>query len=134
MEIETNSGLKRIRILSFPAIEGWDIRNKFASFANSNDADFRKKYVMRVLGYARVAMGQHELPLTTSALIDNHLGNSSNILKVFSAILNANGIVIDDAANKTDPITAKGSEIATSFVSSCMDALNNFVYFMEKAK
>ncbi len=132
MDLETQTGKKQIRFLKFPALEGWDIQDRFAAFANSTDATTRRAYVLRVLGFVRVLIGQHELPLSTAALIENHLCTAENIGIVFAATLAFNNIDVNAAANRSDYVTAIGNEIATSFVSACMSALEQFIGFISE--
>lgn len=132
MELETQTGKKQIRFLKFPALEGWDIQDRFAAFANSTDPAVRRAYVLRVLGFARVLVGQHELPLSTGALIDNHLCTADNVGAVFAGVMVFNGVDVKAAANRSDYMTAVGNEIATSFVSACMGALEQFIAFVSE--
>ncbi len=130
MELETQTGKKLIKFLKFSALDGWDIHDRFAAFAGSSNPLARRAYVMRVLGYARVLIGSHELPLSTGALIDNHLCTPENVQAVFQGALEFNGISIERSAWRSDYATAVGNEIATSFVANCMGALQDFTAHM----
>lgn len=127
MELETQTGQKTIKFLKFSAMDGWDIHDRFVTFANSTDQAARRAYVLRVLGYARVVVGTHELPLTTGALIDNHLCTAENVGRVFDGVLEFNGISAARSADRPDYRAAVGNEIATSFMAACMGSLEQFV-------
>lgn len=130
MELETQTGRKLIKFLRFSALDGWDIHDRFTAFASSNDPLARRAYVLRVLSYARVLIGSHELPLSTGALIDNHLCTPENVHAVFKGTLEFNGISIERSAGRSNYATAVGNEIATSFVASCMGAIQEFAAHM----
>lgn len=128
MQIETETGRKLIKFLRIPAMEGWEIQYSLATFLNSSDPKTRRDYVMRILGYARVMVGSNELPLSTGALIDNHLCSADNVKAVFEGALAFNGISANACAkNKSDFKTSISNDIATSFVAGCMGALQLFV-------
>lgn len=119
IEITTPQGeQKTIIIGEFPALEGWDIQAKFVEFAASHDKDFRRAYTLEVLSYSfvEIVKGQN-VPLKTSALIDNHLGGWQNIKRVFEETLLHNGI--DPATHADQPMfwDKAGAEMATSFIA-----------------
>lgn len=118
-EIETSTGPKQISIRRFKALDGWELQNKFVNFAASRDKDFRRGYTLEVLAYATVVLGDRELPLSTDALIDNHLESWQNVQEVFNKILRENGIDPDTHANRPDYWSNAGEEMATSFLATC---------------
>lgn len=133
MEITTAQGVKFIKLAKFSALDGWEMRDQFTAFANSHDAKLRRSYVQRVMSHACVVLGQHELPLRTGALIDNHLCTAENIGLVFHGLLAYNGINARACADRIDHNTAIGNEIATSFVAACTGALEQFVGHLMEA-
>jgi hypothetical protein len=119
MEIQTSTGKKSIITRKFKALDGWEIQNNFISFAASRDKEFRKQFTLEILSYATVSMEGREIPLSTSALIDNHLESWANVQAVFEGVLLANGIDPATHAERPDYWSNVGSEIATSFLASC---------------
>jgi hypothetical protein len=118
MEIKIPGGLSRyIDILPFPALEGWDIQREFFDFAASTDTAFRRRYVLRVLQFAKVNIGDSVLPLSTDAVIDNHLGTWHNVELVFSAVLLANGIDPKTHADTPGYWEKVGGEMAVAFMA-----------------
>lgn len=117
-EIKTPSGeTKFIRILKFAALDGWDIQAKFIEFAASTDREMRREFTMEVLSYAKVMSGEMEIPLSTSALIDNHLQTWPNIEAVFEEVLMVNGIDPKTHADKTHYWANAGAEMALAFIA-----------------
>jgi hypothetical protein len=119
MEITTSSGGKTILIRKFKALDGWEIQNNFISFAASREKEFRKRFTMEILSYATVSKDGREIPLSTDALIDNHLESWPNVQAVFEGVLLANGIDPATHAERPDYWSNVGAEIATSFLASC---------------
>lgn len=119
MQIETPHGTKEIRLSLFDALDGWEIQNNYIKFTASADKTFRRAYTLEVLGYATVVMGENDLPLSTDALIDNHLGTWQNVQKVFEAVLRNNGIDPETHADRDNYWSKVGAEIATAFLASC---------------
>lgn len=118
IEIVGNNGqIKSVKIYPFSAMEGWDIQRKFFDFASTTDKAARLAYIMEVLAYAKVIVGENELPLKTSALIDNHLENWQNIQTVFEAVLLFNDIDPKTHAEKPSYWAAAGAEMAVSFIA-----------------
>jgi hypothetical protein len=130
IEIQTAQGTKRIEIKRFSALDGWDLHSNFTRFADSKDHKERSQYVFRVLSHAKVVLSQGvEFPLTTNALIDNHLCTAENVGKVFEAVMRFNGIDVFKSAQLADHRNRIANEIATSFMAQCASALNAFVDF-----
>ena len=134
MEIETPQGKKTITFEKVSALDAWELREQLKRFLNSDDTSLRRAYVQRVLGLASVALGKQSLGLKTSAMIDNHLCSPENVGTVFDGALAANGISVKDCAAQTEYMTAIGAEMATSFVSQCMGALEMFVHHATASK
>lgn len=118
MQIVQNDGTKRnVVIEKFPALDGWDIQEKFLTFAASTDKVFRRAFTLEVLSYAKVMIDTNEYPLTTDALIDNHLQKWENVKEVFEQVLRENGIDPDTHADKPRFWAQAGAEMATSFMA-----------------
>lgn len=108
---------KLIAVLTFPALVGWDMQQRFMEFAATTDSQVRTKYTMDVLAFAKVISGDNELPLSTDALIDNHLGSWQNIKIVFEAVLTLNGINPLTHADKPQFWSEAGEKMAVAFVA-----------------
>ncbi len=123
-----NGTMRQVAIDQFGAMDGWDIQERFVRFAASKDQKMRREYTMEVLKYARIltADGGH-LPLTTDALIDNHLGSWENVRDVFEEILKQNGIEPQEHAHRANFWTDAGTEMATSFVAELSPIISNLV-------
>lgn len=118
IEITTPSGgIKQVKIDQFSPMDGWDIQRKFLDFAASTDKDFRIKYIMEVLSYAKVLVGEVELPMKTIALIDNHLETWRNIEVVFEAVLRQNEIDPATHAERPNYWAKVGGEMAVAFIA-----------------
>jgi hypothetical protein len=119
IEITTPTGdIKTIAIGLFPALEGWDIQQRFLEFAATNDKDVRTAYTLEVLTYANVVQtADRTLPLTTAALIDNHLGSWQNVKRVFEEVLIQNGIDPKTHADQPHYWSNAGNEMATAFIA-----------------
>jgi hypothetical protein len=117
-EITQESGQTRlIEIRKFAALDGWDIQQRFIEFATSMDKAFRREFTLEVLSYATVIVGESKLPLTTDALIDNHLQTWENVQKLFEEILIINGIDPKTHADKPMFWSNAGAEMAISFIA-----------------
>lgn len=125
MKITHPSGAeKNIKIEKMGAMEGWEIQRRFIEFVLSKDPVFRTEYTMQVLSFAKVVVGsEQELPLSTGALIDNHLGNWENIKKVFDEVLISNGINPETHAEKEHYWAHAGGELAAAFVGSAIELI-----------
>lgn len=118
LEINVNGQIKAIKTDLFAALDGWDMQRRFVEFAASTDPDVRRKYTMDVLAYAKVvAADGHEIPLSTPALIDNHLGTWQNLQTVFDEVLARNGINPNEHANKSHFWAKAGEEMAIAFIA-----------------
>lgn len=118
MQIVQNDGTKRnVVIEKFPALDGWDIQEKFLTFAASTDKVFRRAFTLEVLSYAKVMIDTNEYPLTTDALIDNHLQKWENVKEVFEQVLRENGIDPETHADKPRFWAQAGAEMAISFMA-----------------
>lgn len=118
-----NGTSKLITVLTFPALVGWDMQQRFMEFAATTDSEIRTKYTMDVLAFAKVVSGENELPLSTSALIDNHLGTWENIKIVFEAVLTLNGINPLTHADKPQFWSDAGEKMAISFIAESIKLL-----------
>jgi hypothetical protein len=120
IEITGRQGqLKQVELLHFSALDGWDIQMRFLDFAATTDKAFRRAFVMEILQYARVVVGDHVYPLATDGLIDNHLETWTNIQAVFEAVLLHNGIDPVTHASKPHFWANAGSELAVAFIAEC---------------
>lgn len=108
---------KAIKISMFAALDGWDIQAKFVEFAASTDRAIRREFTMEVLSYAKAMSGDMEIPLTTDALIDNHLQTWPNIEAVFEEVLRVNGIDPKTHADRTHYWASAGAEMALAFIA-----------------
>lgn len=129
MEIKHPSGkVVNIRLEKMTAMEGWEIQRRFIEFAMSKDPAFRKEYTMEVLSFAKVMVGsEQELPLSTGALIDNHLGSWENIREVFNGVLLDNGIDPDTHGDREDYWSSAGGQIAAAFISETIRLMEPLV-------
>jgi len=124
IEITTPFGVKLIAIEKFSAMDGWDLQEQFIRFAASTDREFRRAYTLEVLSYAKVVQEDGgELPLSTDALINNHLGSWENVRDVFEEILSQNGIDPKKHADRPDYWSAAGAEMASSFLAATSSLL-----------
>lgn len=128
------SGEQRsIKIDLFKALDGWEIQNKFVDFAASTDKNFRREFTMEVLAYASVINGDRELPLSTDALIDNHLQSWQNVQSVFEEVLMQNGINPKTHAEKPNYWSDAGAEMAVSFIAEAAKLLGPSMQTFEAA-
>lgn len=118
IEIISTQGITRqIDIRTFPAMDGWELQRKFIDFARSTDKEFRTGYIMEVMAYASVYIGDNLQPLVTMALIDNHIETWKNIEIVFNAVLRFNDIDPDTHADQPSFWANAGAEMAISFAA-----------------
>jgi hypothetical protein len=119
IELHTPDGTQKdIFIGKFPAMDGWEIQQRFIEFAASSDKDFRRAYTLEVLTYAKVVQSADRmLPLTTDALIENHLGSWQNVQRVFEEVLLQNGIDPKTHADQPHYWAKAGNEMATAFIA-----------------
>ncbi len=133
MEIKDRQGqTKHIELHHFGALDGWEIQMRFLDFAASQDKVFRRAYVMEVLEYAKLILGENAIPLSTDAVIDNHLQTWENIQLVFEAVLRHNGIDPSTHADKPHFWANAGAEMAVAFVSKAVDLLGPALSVMQK--
>jgi hypothetical protein len=120
VELVTPQGAaKVINISKFPAVEGWKIQEQFLRFAVSENKAFRRDYVFLILSYAKVVQKDGgTLPLSTDALIDNHIGSVENIRELFEEILIYNGIDPQTHAKRLHYWATSGEEMASSFMAA----------------
>lgn len=120
IQINTTTGSRVIGLRHFPAFEGYDIQHRFLEFAASTDKQLRREYLMEVLGYAEVSInGSDPIPLSTTALVNNHVETWQNIEKVFTEVLKFNGIDPEEHANKPRFWANAGQEMANAFLAQC---------------
>jgi len=119
IEITLNDGSKRsVVIAKFAALDGWDIQEDYVRFLSSEDRAFRRQFTLEVLSYATVVLDSgQELPLSTNALIDNHLGSFQNVEAVFNGVLIENGIDPKAEAQRSSYWEKAGAELAIAFVA-----------------
>ncbi|QJB23264.1 hypothetical protein billy_76 [Pseudomonas phage billy] len=120
LEINLPDGRQtRVQIEAWSALDGWELQRRFVEFAVSKDADFRHAFTMEILSYAKVILGNDdsEIPLTTAAVINNHLGNWKNVEFVFDSVLKHNGIDPTTHADRPDYWEQAGSQMAIAFLA-----------------
>lgn len=125
MKITLPDGSKKnIDIKKMGAMEGWEIQRRFIEFAMSKDPAFRMQYTFEVLAFAAVKLDSgQEIPLSTGALIDNHLQCWENIRDVFNEVLRHNGIDPDNHADKPHYWALAGAEMATAFLGATIELM-----------
>lgn len=117
-------GVREIAIEKFPAMDGWDIQERFIRFAASTDKEFRREYTLEVLSYAKVVMKDGgDLPLSTDALINNHLGSWENVRTVFEEILRQNGIDPKTHADTPHYWSEAGHQMAVAFIAAASELI-----------
>lgn len=122
LELPIQDGTTKVQISTFPAMTGWDLQRQYITFAASdakNDRDFRRAFTLEILTFAKVLKDNREIPLTTDALIDNHLQTWENVERVFKAVLLQNGIDPDTHADRTNYWAKAGGEMAVAFIAEC---------------
>jgi len=134
IEIVVNKEKKIIIISKFAAMDGWDLQRRFKEFAMSKDSFERRAYILDVLMYAKVKMQSNELPLTTDALIDNHLQTWENIEIVFNEILQHNGIDPTTHALKDSYWNAAGEQLAVSFLAEVSKLIVPMLEYSSKSE
>ncbi len=112
-----NGDQKSIKIGFFKALDGWDIQMEFVAFAATTDRTLKRAFTLEVLSYAKVMIGDMEIPLLTDALIDNHLQSWENVQKVFEEVLMQNGIDPKTHADKPIYWSNAGAEMAMAFIA-----------------
>ena len=122
IEFPTRDGIVNVQVAAFPALTGWDLQRQFITFVASdakNDRDFRRAFTLEILSYAKVLKDGREIPLSTDALIDNHLETWENVEGVFKAVLQYNGIDPETHADRTNWWAKAGGEMAVAFIAEC---------------
>lgn len=120
LEINLPDGRQtRVQIEAWSALDGWELQRRFVEFAVSQDSDFRRSFTMEILSYAKVMLGDDdsEIPLTTAAVINNHLGNWKNVEFVFNSVLQHNGIDPTTHADRPEYWEQAGSQMAIAFLA-----------------
>ena len=108
---------KEVKIQLFSAMEGWTMQQRFIEFASSNDEALRREYTLDVLAFSKVVLDGTDIPLTTDALIDNHLRHWLVVKDLFEEILRRNGINPETHADKPDYWADAGARMAVSFIA-----------------
>lgn len=108
---------REVKISLFQALDGWDIQNKFIDFASTQDRALRREFTLEILSYAQVMVDGNGIPLSTDALIDNHLQTWTNVELVFNEVLMRNGINPQTHAEKPNYWTNAGAEMAIAFIA-----------------
>ncbi len=135
IELQTPIGLKVIDIAKFPAMDGWDLQEQFVRFAASTDREYRRQYTLEVLSYATVLMEDGgRLPLSTDALINNHLGSWENVRDVFEEVLRQNGINPKTHADRPAYWSEAGAQMATSFIAATTELLGPAFEILSKQR
>lgn len=125
MQITLLDGSKKnIIIERMGAMEGWDMQRRYTEFVMSKDKDFRAAFTMDVLSHAKVDQGgDQKLPLTTGALIDNHLQTWTNVKEVFEEVLRHNGIDPETHAENPGYWANAGGEMAAAFLGATIELM-----------
>jgi hypothetical protein len=136
IEIIVNNEKKTINLYKFAAMDGWDLQRRFVEFIESKDKFERRQFTSDVLAYAKVQLKSTELPLTTDALIDNHLQTWENLKIVFESVLGYNGI---DPKKHAELDIRKywslaGEEMATSFLAEIQTLMGPILEYSKNAK
>lgn len=108
---------REVKISLFQALDGWDIQNKFIDFASTQDRALRREFTLEILSYAQVMVDGNGIPLSTDALIDNHLQTWANVELVFNEVLMRNGINPQTHAEKPNYWANAGAEMAIAFIA-----------------
>jgi hypothetical protein len=134
IEITMQDGktVKQVVTRQFKALDGWDIQQKFIEFAAATDKQFRREFTLEILGYASVIVGGNELPLTTDALIDNHVQSWSNIQKIFEEVLYSNGIDPKTHADNPNYWVKAGQEMAIAFIAEATKLIGPALQIAER--
>lgn len=125
--------IRQVATRKFKALDGWDIQQRFIEFASATDKSFRRAFTLEILEYASVIVNGNELPLTTDALIDNHLQSWENIQKVFEEVLLSNGINPKTHADNPNYWASAGQEMAISFIAEASKLIGPALQMAEKA-
>lgn len=128
----SNGQVKTVLIDKFPALTGWNMQARFLQFAASSDMAFRTAFTMDVLSFARVQVGEREMPLSTDALIDNHLESWQNVQAVFEAVLVENGIDPSTHADKPHFWANAGAEMAVGFIAEASKLMGPAMELFER--
>ncbi len=112
-----DGGSRTIEVGLFPALDGWDIQQRFVEFAASHDKSFRRAYTLEVLSYATAVNNGARIELKTDSIISNHLGDWKNVERVFEAVLENNGIDPKTHADRPVFWEKAGAEMATAFIA-----------------
>jgi len=118
-----NGETRQVTISHFPALDGWEIQHRFVEFAAATDRHSRREFTMEVLSYATIKIGTNDMPLSTDALIDNHLRSWENIREVFEAVLSFNGIDPKTHANQPRHWAEVGEQMAVAFFAAASGLL-----------
>jgi hypothetical protein len=89
-EIEING--KNFILSKFPAIAGREIVAKYplSGLPKLGDYAVNEETMLKLMAYVAVDTGGQKLPLTTRALVDNHVGDWETLAKVEMAMLEYN--------------------------------------------
>lgn len=112
---------KVIEISQFTAMDGWRLQEEFIRFALTDDKKIKRDYVFDVLRYAKVIQKDGgTLPLSTDALVNNHIGSADNMKMVFEEILALNQIDPQTHAKRLHYWAEAGGEMASSFLAAVL--------------
>lgn len=126
MQVTMNDGTFRtINLTYFGAMEGLKIRQLYREVISSpRDTKFLEDFVKNVMGHVTVTVGQKEIPLSTTAMIDNHLQSWTNIETVLNAQLSHNSIVPYFHEEHSSYWNKVGADMAVSFMASVQQLIN----------
>jgi len=135
IEIVSSQGkVKNITIQNFSALDGWEFQRRFIEFASTTDPKIRRAYIMDVLSYAKVEFDDLVYPLSTDAMIDNHLEHWKNIVIVFEGILMQNGIDPKTHAESPSFWSNAGAELAVGFLAETTKLMGPAMEMMQQRK
>lgn len=127
-----NGDVKEIIISKFDALDGWDIQHRYTDFVMSTDKYHRRAFTLEILSYAKVKISTELLPLSTDALINNHIQSWDKVKELFEAVLIENGIDPDNHAEKPHYWANAGAEMAISFIAEASKLMGPAMAFIEE--
>ncbi len=119
-ELATPDGAhKAISVARLSALDGWLLQEKFVRFALSDDPKFKRDFTFEVLSHTKVLQKDGgSLPLSTDALVQNHIGSWENLRDVFEVVLTHNGIDPKTHGQRSHYWTMAGEQMAASFMTT----------------
>ena len=112
-----NGTVKTVLLKHFPALDGWDIQDRYIKYVRSDDAAYKRAFTIEVLSYSEIVLEEMNLPMITAEVIQNHLVTWQNIKQIFEAVLVHNGIDPESHAQKEQYWDHVGAQLAISFIA-----------------